>query len=169
MKKLINLIAFVMLVSTNVFTPFSYAQVDTTEVIPENGVENVVETGETPEYIEEFPENTQDNLWELEQENQEDEVPEDILSDIQDDIETPIADETENVDTESDKVAYTWEETSGNEKQDEEEKFEELEKKQEMIVMDVIPNTTAILLPWLWPPFDSDIRDHSLRSQKPCR
>ena len=44
MKKLINLIAFVMLVSTNVFTPFSYAQVDTTEVIPENGVETVEES-----------------------------------------------------------------------------------------------------------------------------
>ena len=49
MKKLINLIALVVLVSTNVLTPFSYAQVDTPEVIPENEVENVEEIGETPE------------------------------------------------------------------------------------------------------------------------
>jgi hypothetical protein len=62
MKKLINLIALVMLVSTNVLTPFSYAQVEVPEVTLENEVGNVVETGETPEYIEEFPENTQDNL-----------------------------------------------------------------------------------------------------------
>ena len=52
MKKLINLIALVMLVSTNVLTPFSYAQVETPEVIPENEVENAVETGEIPEGIE---------------------------------------------------------------------------------------------------------------------
>ena len=49
MKKLINLIALVMLVSTNVLTPFSYAQVETPELIPENEVENVEEIGETPE------------------------------------------------------------------------------------------------------------------------
>jgi hypothetical protein len=49
MKKLINLIALVMLVSTNVLTPFSYAQVEIPEVIPENEVENVEEIGETPE------------------------------------------------------------------------------------------------------------------------
>ena len=36
MKKLINLVALVMLVGTNVLTPFSYAQVD----IPESNVEN---------------------------------------------------------------------------------------------------------------------------------
>jgi hypothetical protein len=62
MKKLVNLIALVMLVSTNVLTPFSYAEVESLEVIPETGAENVVETVETPEYIEEFPENTQDDL-----------------------------------------------------------------------------------------------------------
>jgi hypothetical protein len=62
MKKLVNLIALVVLVSTNVFTPFSYAEVESLEVIPENEIKNVVETGETPEYTEEFPENTQDNL-----------------------------------------------------------------------------------------------------------
>jgi len=44
MKKLINLIALVMLVSTNVLTPFSYAQVETPEVIPENEVETVEES-----------------------------------------------------------------------------------------------------------------------------
>ena len=49
MKKLINLIALVVLVSTNVLTPFSYAQEETSEVIPENEVENVEEIGETPE------------------------------------------------------------------------------------------------------------------------
>jgi hypothetical protein len=31
-------------VSTNVFTPFSYAQVETSEVIPENEVEAVEES-----------------------------------------------------------------------------------------------------------------------------
>ena len=49
MKKLINLIALVMLVSTNVFTPFSYAEVETPELIPENEVGNVEKIGETPE------------------------------------------------------------------------------------------------------------------------
>jgi hypothetical protein len=44
MKKLINLVALVMLVSTNVLTPFSYAQVETSEVIPENEVEAVEES-----------------------------------------------------------------------------------------------------------------------------
>ncbi|MBR4634213.1 hypothetical protein IKO50_04675 [bacterium] len=44
MKKLINLIVLVMLVSTNVLTPFSYAQVGTPEVIPENEVETVEES-----------------------------------------------------------------------------------------------------------------------------
>ena len=56
MKKLINLIALVMLVSTNVLTPFSYAGVETPEVIPENEMENVVEVGETPEINEETSE-----------------------------------------------------------------------------------------------------------------
>jgi hypothetical protein len=49
MKKLINLIVLVMLVSTNVLTPFSYAQVEIPEVIPENEVGNVEEIGETSE------------------------------------------------------------------------------------------------------------------------
>jgi hypothetical protein len=44
MKKLINLIALVMLVSTNVLTPFSYAQDALPEVIPENEVETVDES-----------------------------------------------------------------------------------------------------------------------------
>jgi hypothetical protein len=44
MKKLINLIALVMLVSTNVLTPFSYAEVESPEVIPENEVEAVEES-----------------------------------------------------------------------------------------------------------------------------
>ena len=57
MKKLINLIALVMLVSTNVLTPFSYAQVETLEVIPENGVETVEES-----------------LWKTEQD-----IPDDIV------------------------------------------------------------------------------------------
>ena len=49
MKKLVNLIALVMLVSTNVLTPFSYAQEEIPEVIPENEVGNVEEIGETLE------------------------------------------------------------------------------------------------------------------------
>jgi hypothetical protein len=43
MKKLINLIALVMLVSVNVLTPFSYAQVEDFEPTPENNMENSVE------------------------------------------------------------------------------------------------------------------------------
>jgi hypothetical protein len=43
MKKLINLIALVMLVSTNVLTPFSYAEFEIPEVIPESEVETVTE------------------------------------------------------------------------------------------------------------------------------
>jgi hypothetical protein len=40
MKKLINLIALVILVSLNALTPFSYAGADVYEDIPENMVEN---------------------------------------------------------------------------------------------------------------------------------
>ena len=107
MKKLINLIALVMLVSTNVLTPLSYAQVETPDVIPENEVENVVENEEIPEVSEEISELNPEKKGEIEQENQDNETPEDILPNVQDDEETPIADETENVDIESDKVAYT--------------------------------------------------------------
>ena len=81
--------------STNVLTPFSYADVEIPEIILENEVENVVKTGETPEYIEEFPENASNDLWELEQENLEDKTPDDILTDVQDDIKIPATDESE--------------------------------------------------------------------------
>jgi hypothetical protein len=49
MKKLINLIALVMLVSTNVLTPFSYAQVEDFEPTSENNVENSAEVDEVSE------------------------------------------------------------------------------------------------------------------------
>lgn len=43
MKKLINVIALVMLVSINVLTPFSYADVENLEPVSENNVANAVE------------------------------------------------------------------------------------------------------------------------------
>ena len=154
MKKLLNLIALVMLVSTNVLTPFSYAQEETPEVIPENEVGNVVEVGETPEIneetsevSEEIPEANPEEKRELEQGRVEDVAPENVLPDIQNDVETPAADETEEEDAESDEVVQPVEEISENEIQDEEGKIEELEKDQEMTVMDVIPNTEVTLLP----------------------
>ena len=155
MKKLINLIALVMLVSTNVLTPFSYAGVETPEVIPENEMENVVEVGETPEINEEIPEINEETpelvpeeKWELEQENQEDVAPENVLPNAQNDVETPTTDETEEVDTESDEVVQSLEEASENEIKDEEGKIEELEKVREAVVMAVIPDTTVTLLQW---------------------
>ena len=66
MKKLINLIALVMLVSTNVLTPFSYAQVEIPEVIPENEVGNVEEIWEIPEKDNEITGEIPNSLWEVE-------------------------------------------------------------------------------------------------------
>ena len=158
MKKLINLIALVMLVSTNVLTPFSYAQEETPEVIPENEVENVVESGETPEISEESPELYLEDLWELEQENQE-ETSEDALPDVQDDEETSVTEETEKVDTVSnewDEIVQSMEEISEVEVQDENLEWWEaeddfsLQKVDEFITMEVIPNTSVTLLPWTW-------------------
>ena len=94
MKKLINLIALVMLVSTNVLTPFTYAEIETPEMIPENEVENAVETGEIPEINEETPELVSEEKWEIEQENQEDVAPENVLPNAQNDVETPSTDKT---------------------------------------------------------------------------
>ena len=62
MKKLTNLIALVMLVSTSVLTPFSYAEVEIPEVIPENEVGNVEEIGETPEKDNEITGEIQNSL-----------------------------------------------------------------------------------------------------------
>ena len=141
-----------MLVSTNVFTPFSYAQVETSEVIPENGVdmvdESLWETEEIPEISEETPEVNSEEKWEIEQENQDYVAPENVLPNVQDDEETSATDETENVNTESEEVAQSWEETPENEIQDEEGKFEELERVKESVVMDIIPGTIVTLLPW---------------------
>ena len=165
MKKLINLIALVMLVSTNVLTPFSYAQDVLSEVISGSEVETVEEglweAGETPEIneetsevSEEIPEANPEEKRELEQGRVEDVAPENVLTDTQDDEETPVTDEAENVDTESDKVAYTWEETSENEIQDENLEWAEIEedlllqKEDETAIMQVEPWTTATLLPW---------------------
>ena len=52
--------------STNVLTPFSYAEVETPEMIPEKEVENVVESGETPESGNEIAGEVSDTLWEVE-------------------------------------------------------------------------------------------------------
>ena len=103
--------------STNVLTPFSYAEVETPEVIPETGAENVVEVGETPEINEEIsevseetPEVNSEEKWEIEQENQDDETSEKVLPDAQDDMETPATDETEEEDTENNEVDQPVEE-----------------------------------------------------------
>ena len=55
MKKLVNLIALVMLVSTNVLTPFSYAQ-ENNVGIPENNVGIAENNGIILENNEETPE-----------------------------------------------------------------------------------------------------------------
>ena len=148
-----------MLVSVNVLAPFSYAQVETSELIPGSELETVDESfwesGETPEIneetsevSEEIPEANSEEKWELEQGSQDDETPEDILPNVQDDVETPAADETENVDTENNEEDQPEEETSENKIQDEEEKIEELEKVEKAVVMDIIPGTIVTLLPW---------------------
>ena len=174
MKKLINLIAFVMLVSTNVFTPFSYAQVDTTEVIPENGVETVTEdtwesgkildnNEETPEINEKTSETNPEEKGELEQGKQEEETPENVLSDAQDDLDAPTKDENKIEDTEKveiDEAAQPVEENAKIEKQEEnlednneiteqenvEIESQELQKIQEISTMDTATNSKDIVL-----------------------
>ena len=99
-----------MLVSTNVLTPFSYAQVETpenNELTIETEVENIWESIGTPDYLEEFPENASNDLWELEHENQNNETP-DVLLDSQEDINTPTTDDTEE--NEWDKKVHPTEE-----------------------------------------------------------
>ena len=145
--------------STNVLTPFSYAQVETPELIPGSELETVDESfwesggtpeinEETSEVNEETPELVSEEKWELEQGRVEDVAPENVLPDIQNDVETPSTDETEEEDTESDEVVQPVEEISENEIQDEEEKIEELEKVEKAVVMDIIPGTIVTLLPW---------------------
>jgi len=157
MKKLINLIALVMLVSTNVLTPFSYAQDALPEVNPENEVKTVEESlweaGETFEVNEETPDLDPEEKWEIEQENQEAETSEKVLPDAQDDIETPATDEsdkdfTENQDnkwnTSDSQMDLTEKESlaSNNNEIMEQENIEtdnpELQKPEEISTMDVV-------------------------------
>jgi len=141
MKKLINLIALVMLVSTNVFTPFSYAQEKTPEVIPENEVGNIEEIWEILEKDNEITEEIPNSLWEVEWEwnlplvrevvnESEPEGLKEEVEDSLDDVESPTTDENKDEDTEkseSDEVAQQEEENAELEKQEEWNIWEEKE------------------------------------------
>ena len=148
MKKLINLIALVMLVSTNVLTPFSYAQVDIPELIPESGAETVEENHweiwENPGISEKTP----NSLWEVEWERslplvrevvnetspaKQGENLEGLKEDVEDsldDVESPTIDENKDEDTEKveiDEVVSPVEENAELEKQEEWNIWEEKE------------------------------------------
>ena len=168
MKKLINLIALVMLVSTNVLTPFSYAQEEIPEVIPENKVENVEEIGETREKDNEITGEIPNSLWEVEWERSlplvrevvNESEPEGLKEEVEDSldaVESPTTDENKDEDTEksqSDEVAQQEEENTEGEKQekdlewDEVEEATSLQKAEDVIVIQVQSWTTATLLPW---------------------
>ena len=168
MKKLINLIALVMLVSTNVLTPFSYAQEETPEVIPENEVENVEEIGETPERDNEITGEIPNSLWEVEwewslplvREVVNESEPEGLKEEVEDSldaVESLTIDENKDEDTEksqSDEVAQQEEENTEGEKQEKDLEWDEVEddfslqKEDETMIMQVQSWTTATLLPW---------------------
>ena len=147
-----------MLVSTNVLTPFSYAQDGLSEVISENKVETVDESlweaGKITEISEEISELNSERKWELGQENQDSETPEDVLPNVQDDVETPTSDETEKIDIESDEEALLVEETPKSEIEDEDLQWNEVEddfllqKEDETIIIQAQPWTTTTLLSW---------------------
>jgi len=141
MKKISNLVALVMLVSTNVLTPFSYAQEKTPEVIPENEVGNVEEIGEAPEKDNEITGEIPNSLWEVEwewnlplvrevvNESEPEELKEEV-EDSLDDVESPTTDENKDEDTEkseSDEVAQQEEENAELEKREEWNIWEEKE------------------------------------------
>ena len=168
MKKLVNLIALVMLVSTNVLTPFSYAQEETPEVIPENEVGNVEEIGETLEKDNEITGEIPNSLWEVEWERSlplvrevvnesEQEGLKEEVEDLLDAVESPITDENKDEDTEKseiDEVVQPMEENAEIEKQEENLEWDELEEElglqkiDEPTIMEVKPWTSATLLPW---------------------
>jgi len=111
--------------STNVLTPFSYAQEETPEVIPENEVGNVEEdtwesgkilenNEETPEINEKTPETNPEEKGELEQGKQEEETPENVLSDAQDDVDAPTKDENKKTE-ENEKLLECDENLKSNE------------------------------------------------------
>ena len=174
MKKLINLIALVMLVSTNVLTPFSYAQEETPEAIPENEVGNVEEIGETREKDNEITGEIPNSLWEVEWEwslplvrevvngtspakqGENLEGLKEEVEDSLDDVESPAPDEDKKGDSEkseTDEVAQPVEENAELEKQEEDLEWDEVEestslqKVEEPTIMEE-PWTSATLLPW---------------------
>jgi len=174
MKKLINLIALVMLVSTNVLTPFTYAQIETPELIPENEVENVEEIGETPKKDNEITGKIPNSLWEVEwewslplvREEVNESEPEELKEEVEDsldDVKTPAPDEDKKEDTEkveTDEVVQPMEENKEGEKQEEnlednneiteqenvEAEIQELQKIQEISIMDTATNSKNIVL-----------------------
>ena len=174
MKKLINLIALVMLVSTNVLTPFSYADVENPEVIPENEVENIEGIGETREKDNEITGEIPNSLWEVEwerslplvREEVNESEPEGLKEDVEDsldDVESPTTDENKKEDTEkveTDEVVQPMEENKEGEKQEEnlednneiteqenvEAEIQELQKIQEISTMDTATNSKNIVL-----------------------
>ena len=157
-----------MLVSTNVLTPFSYAQVETPEVIPENEVENVEEIGETPEKDNEITGEISNSLWEVEwewslplvKEVVNESEPEGLKEEVEDSldaVESPTIDEDKKEDPEkggTDEVAKQGEENAELEKQekdlewDEVEEATSLQKVEDVTVMQVGSWTSATLLPW---------------------
>ena len=173
MKKLINLIALVMLVSVNVLTPFSYADVEDFEPTPENNMENSVEEewvsdNEVENSIEiwetsDNKENISDNN-ETSSENEE-AIPENddtIIENnetIQEDDEitpendgiTPDNDEivleNEEISPENDEKTVENETNSENDEMENDENLE-LQQVQESTTMGVISWTSVTLLSW---------------------
>ena len=137
MKKLINLIALVMLVSVNVLTPFTYAW----DEIVENETENIWEVAEIPEddtetseYEENSPENITDDSWEVEQIFQADDEQESDFTEYQDD------ENTSNISVDlTDITESELENESENQDEGESEESLKLEKNQESILMNVVP------------------------------
>ena len=163
-----------MLVSTNVLTPFSYAEVETPEIIPENEVENVVESGETPEKDNEITGEIPNSLWEVEWEwslplvrevvnESEPEGLKEEVEDSLDDVESPATEENKKEDPEKveiDEVVSPVEENKEGEKQEEnlednnevteqenvEAEIQGLQKTQEISTMDTATNSKDIVL-----------------------
>ena len=161
--------------STSVLTPFSYAEVEIPEVIPENEVGNVEEIGETPEKDNEITGEIQNSLWEVEWEwslplvrevvnetspAKQGENLEGLKEEVEDSldaVESLTIDENKDEDTEksqSDEVAQSEEENTEIEKQEKFLEWDEvgddflLQKEDEAIVIQAQSWTIATLLPW---------------------
>ena len=150
MKKLINLIALVMLVSVNVLTPFSYADVedfvDNVENI-ENEVENSEEYEETLPVVEEIINDNEPQGLSWENEIFEDSQATTSWNILEEEIEDGEITQYLEVLTET---GAEGDGIDGWESIDEEENIDELglQKAQESTTMGVISWTSTTLLPW---------------------